>query len=308
MQPTKVILDCDPGHDDAVAIVMALRSPELEVLGITCVAGNVGIEHTSQNALKICTLAGVTDIPVLKGMPQPLLGNARTAVDVHGKTGLDGAELPQPTLDLHPGHAVDFLIETFMASEGDITLIPTGPLTNVAIALLQEPRLVQKIPRIVLMGGAMGLGNVTPSAEFNIYADPEAAKVVFESGIPITMVGLDVTHQVILTHAHIARLLAQDTQLTRTFANLLTFHLEALAKLGYTEGAAMHDPCAVAAVCDPTLLTTQYMHVDIEITGTFTRGRTVCDLRGRLNNTPNVHVGVNINADRFFEMFFERLR
>ncbi len=308
MQHTHVIIDCDPGHDDAVALVMAGRSPELEIVGITCVAGNVGIEHTTRNALRICTLAEMPHIPVCKGMTRPLLGDTRTAAQVHGQTGLDGAELPEPDRELHPEHAVDFLIRTFMASNGEITLVPTGPLTNVAMALLREPRLAQKIPRIMMMGGAIGTGNVTPSAEFNIYADPEAAKVVFESGIPITMLGLDVTHQVILTHEHIARLRAQNTRLTTTFAGLLTFHLQALAKLGYTEGVAMHDPCAVAAVCDPSILTTQFMHVDIETTGTFTRGRTVCDLRNRLGKAPNIHVGININAERFFTLFFERLR
>jgi inosine-uridine nucleoside N-ribohydrolase len=175
------------------------------------------------------------------------------------------------------------------------------------MALLREPKLVQKIPRIVMMGGAMGIGNVTPSAEFNIYADPEAAQIVFRSGIPITMVSLDVTHEVIFTREHITRLRAQQTPITSTFADLLTFHLDALAALGNTEGAAMHDPCAVAAVCDPSLLTTRFMHVDVEATGTLTRGRTVCDLRGRTGQPPNVHVGIDINATRFFEMLFERL-
>ena len=308
MTTTKVILDCDPGHDDAVAIVMAGRSPELDIIGITCVAGNVSVEHTTRNALRICTLAEMPKIPVCKGMTRPLLGENRTAVDVHGITGLDGADLPEPDREPHPIHAVDFLIETLMTSNGDITVIPTGPLTNIAMALLREPRLVRKIPQIVMMGGTMGIGNITPSAEFNIYADPEAAKVVFESGILITMLGLDVTHQVILTHNHIVRLRAANTRLTSTFADLLTFHLHALAKLGDTEGAAMHDPCAVMAVCEPSMLRTQFMHVDIETTGKFTRGRTVCDVRNRLGKTPNVHVGISINADRFFEHFFERVR
>jgi len=308
MQKKKVIIDCDPGHDDAVAIVFAAHSPKLELVGITCVAGNVDVEKTSANALKVCGLAGIRDVPVVKGMPQPLLRELVTATHVHGKSGLDGAELPEPDLTLHPGRAVDFLIETIMASDNDITLIPTAPLTNIAMAILSEPRIIEKIPQIVLMGGSMGMGNVTPSAEFNIYVDPEAAKIVFDSGIPIVMVGLDVTHKAILTWEHIAEIHKQATPVTEAFTELLTFYLEALAKLGYKNGGAMHDPCAVAAVCDPSLLTTQLMHVDIETKGEFTQGRTVCDARGASGKAPNVRVGVDFDAQRFFDMLFERLR
>ncbi len=308
MEKKKVIIDCDPGHDDAVAIVLATRSPELELMGITCVAGNVDVEKTSANALKICELAGIRNVPVIKGMSQPLFGELLTATHVHGKSGLDGAEFPNTDLMLHPKHAVDFLIETIMSSDNDITLIPMGPLTNIAMSMLREPKIIEKIPQIVLMGGSMGMGNVTPSAEFNIYTDPEAAKIVFESGILIVMVGLDVTHKAILTWERIAEIHKQGTPVTDVFTDLLTFYLEALAKLGYKEGGALHDPCAVATVCDPSLLTTQAMHVDIETKGEFTRGRTVCDHRCTSGKAPNVHVGIDLDTERFFDMLIKRLK
>jgi purine nucleosidase len=308
MGKKKVIIDCDPGHDDAVAIVLAARSPELELVGITCVAGNVDVEKTSTNALKICELAGIRNVPIVKGMAQPLFGELVMATQVHGKSGLGGVELPEPNLLLHPDHAVDFLIDTIMMSENDITLIPMAPLTNIAMAMLREPRIIEKIPQIVLMGGSMGKGNVTPSAEFNIYVDPEAAKVVFESGVPIVMIGLDVTHKAILTWERIAEIHQQGTLVTDAFTELLTFYLEALARLGHKKGGALHDPCAVAAVCDPSLLTTQLMRVDIETKGEFTRGRTVCDARLASGNAPNVHVGIDIDAERFFKMLIKRLK
>ncbi|MBD3306496.1 ribonucleoside hydrolase [candidate division KSB3 bacterium] len=304
----KVILDCDPGHDDAVALVLTARSPELDVVGVTCVAGNVDVEKTAANALKICALAGMEDVPVVKGMAQPLFGELQTATHVHGKTGLDGARFPEPEMSLHPGHAVDFLINRLLASDGDITLIPIGPLTNIAMAMLQEPRIIPKIPQIVLMGGAMGMGNVTPSAEFNIYVDPEAAKVVFESGVPVVMLGLDVTHSALLTPDHLAAIQAHGTPLTEVFSGLLTFYLNRFASFGHPEGAVLHDPCAVAAVCDPSLLTTQLMRVDIETKGEFTRGRTVCDPKLKSGKDPNVRVGVAFDAERFFEMLLSRLK
>lgn len=304
----KVIIDCDPGHDDAVALAFAANSPELEIVGITCVAGNVDVEHTSTNALKICELVGMTSVPIVKGMPQPLLTELLTASHVHGKSGLDGVTLPEPSLALHPGHAVDFLIDSLLASNKDITLIPTGPLTNIAMAILREPRIIEHIPQIVLMGGSMGMGNVTASAEFNIYADPEAAKIVFDAGIPLTMVGLDVTHQAILTREHITEIRAHGTPISEAFASLLSFYLDAYVKLGFPHGGAMHDPCAVAAVCDPSLLKTEWMRVDIETKGEFTRGRTVCALGWMSGKAPNVRVAVDIDAERFLKMLIERLR
>jgi inosine-uridine nucleoside N-ribohydrolase len=304
----KVIIDCDPGHDDAAAIILAARSPEVELVGITCVAGNVEVEKTSLNALKLCGLAGIRKVPVVKGMAKPLFGELLMATAVHGKSGLDGVTLPPTDLRLHPGHAVDFLIETFLATDREITLIPTAPLTNIAMAMLREPRIIPRIPQIVLMGGAMGMGNVTPSAEFNIYTDPEAAKVVFESGVPIVMVGLDVTHKAPLTPQHLEMIARHGTPVSEALTAMFRFYLGAIGKLGAHEYASLHDACAVAAVCDPTLITTQLMRVDIELTGEFTRGRTVCDPHLAHGRPPNARVGVDFDAGRYFTMLTERLK
>ena len=308
MQKKKVIIDCDPGHDDAAAIILAARSPELELIGITCVAGNVDVEKNSENTLRLCGLAGIRNVPIAKGMAQPLFGELLTATGVHGKTGVDGATLPPTDLKLHPDHAVDFLIETIMSSNDDITLIPIAPLTNIAMAMLREPRIIPRIPRIVMMGGAMGMGNVTSSAEFNIYVDPEAAKIVFDSGVPIVMVGLDVTHKAVLTKEHIAAIHQHGTPIAETLASMFLFYLGAIEKLGKNNIVSLHDACAVAAVCDPSLLKTQLMRVDIETRGEFTRGRTVCDPRCSTGKAPNVHVGLDIDARKFFNMLVHRLR
>lgn len=307
-QKKKVIIDCDPGHDDAAAIILAARSPEVELAGLTCVAGNVEVEKTSLNALKLCGLAGIRSVPVVKGMAKPLFGELHTASAVHGKSGLDGVTLPPTDLQFHPGHAVDFLIETFLATDREITLIPTAPLTNIAMAMLREPRIIPRIPEIVLMGGAMGQGNVTPSAEFNIYADPEAAKVVFESGVPIVMVGLDVTHKAPLTSEHLTMISNHGTPVSDALTSMFRFYLGAIHDMGVAAWASLHDACAVAAVCDPTLLKTQLMRVDIELTGEFTRGRTVCDPHLAHGRPPNVYVGVDFDAERYFSMLIERLR
>ncbi len=308
MSKKKIIIDCDPGHDDAAAIIMAARSPELELVGITCVAGNVEVEKTSVNALKLCALADLRNVPVAAGMAQPLVAERITAPHIHGKSGLGVVDLPSTDLSLHPAHAVEFLIETIMASAGDITLVPTAPLSNIALAIRREPRLILKVPEIVLMGGAMGRGNVTPSAEFNIYADPEAARVVFESGIPIVMVGLDVTHKAILTQEHIHKIRQNGTELAATLAAMLQWYLETITKFGQPEWASLHDACAVASVCDPTLLTTEFMRVDIETCGEFTRGRTVCAPGFSSGKAPNVRVGVDFDAERFFDMLITRLK
>ena len=308
MSRKKIILDCDPGHDDAAAIILAARSPELELVGITCVAGNVEVEKTSANALKLCALADIRNIPVAAGMAAPLVAERITAPHIHGESGLGGVELLATDLRLHPAHAVDFLIETLLASDGDITLIPTAPLTNIAMAIRREPQVMLKIPEIVLMGGAMGFGNVTSSAEFNIYADPEAARVVFESGIPIVMVGLDVTHKAILTQEHIRKIRQNGTEIAVTLAAMLQWYLETITKFGHPEWTSLHDACAVASVCDPTLLTTEFMRVDIETCGEFTRGRTVCSPGFSSGKAPNVRVGVDFDAERFFDMLITRLK
>lgn len=303
----KVILDCDPGHDDALAILLAAHHPALELLAITTVAGNQSVEKTSLNALKVCSLAQLEHIPVARGMPQPLLRSVHYAADIHGESGLDGPALPKPSFALFPIHAVDLLIDLLLNSAGDIILIPTGPLTNIAVAMRREPAIIPKIRAISLMGGAIGVGNVTPASEFNIWADPEAAAIVFACGRPITMVPLEVTHQALATPDIIQRLRSAQKTVTTLAADLLAFFAEAYRTTFGFAAPPVHDPCAVAAVIDPTIVPTQLMHVDVETVGTFTAGRTVCDVYGKSAQPANVSVGQSLDRDRFWDVLIDTL-
>ena len=249
----KIILDCDPGHDDAIAILLAARHPEIDLLAITTVAGNQSLEKITRNALKICSLAGIRDVPIAMGMGRPLVRPAKPAADIHGESGLDGPHMPEPTIELARQHAVDLIIDLLIDSEGDITLVPTGPLTNIAAAIRQQPSIVPKIKAISLMGGAMGLGNVTPAAEFNIHTDPEA-DYLFGCGRPITMVPLEVTHQAPATEEVTARLRASQLPVATFAADLLVFFAGSYHKVFGFPAAPVHDPCAVAAVIDPHIL------------------------------------------------------
>lgn len=303
--PRPVILDCDPGHDDALAILLALARPELDLRAITTVGGNAPLAATTHNALRVLTLLGRTDIPVAAGAPAPLVRPLRVAEDVHGTTGLDGADLPEPAMAVRPEGALELLRATIEASPGPITLIPIGPLTNIALLIRAYPRLLERVERICLMGGAVGEGNTTASAEFNMWVDPEAASIVFECGRPITMIGLDVTHQARLTHADAERLAALGTRTGRVFADLLRFfarfHLE---RYGW-DGSPIHDAVAVAHLALPGLVETSPYRVDIETTSELTRGRTVVDLHGLSGRPPNAEVGLAIDRPRFVEMIVE---
>ena len=303
----RIILDCDPGHDDAIAILLAARHPALKLEAITTVAGNQTLDKTARNALKVCTLAGIRDIPIAAGMDRPLVRELRVAADIHGASGLDGPALPEPDRDLAPTHAVDLLIERLLASEDDITLVATGPLSNLAAAMRREPRIVPKIARIVLMGGAIGLGNTTPAAEFNIYVDPEAAHLVFTCGRPVTMIGLDVTHQALATPEVRERIRALGTPVAHLVDDLLGFFAETYHRVFGFEAPPLHDPCAVAAVIDPTLLTTRAMHVAIELHGEHTAGRTVCDIHGVTGRPANAEVAVGIDVARFWDVLIGTL-
>jgi inosine-uridine nucleoside N-ribohydrolase len=303
----KVILDCDPGHDDALAILLAAHHPALELLAITTVAGNQSVEKTSLNALKVCSLAQLEHIPVARGMSQPLLRSVHYAADIHGESGLDGPALPKPSFALFPIHAVDLLIDLLLNSAGDIILIPTGPLTNIAVAMRREPAIIPKIRAISLMGGAIGVGNVTPASEFNIWADPEAAAIVFACGRPITMVPLEVTHQALATPDIILRLRSAQKTVTTLAADLLAFFAEAYRTTFGFAAPPVHDPCAVAAVVDPTIVPTQLMHVDVETVGTFTAGRTVCDVYGKSAQPANVSVGLSLDRERFWDVLIDTL-
>jgi inosine-uridine nucleoside N-ribohydrolase len=301
----KVILDCDPGHDDAIALLLAAHHPALELLAVTTVAGNQSVDKTALNALKVCTLAGIRDIPVAQGMARPLLRAPHAASDIHGASGLDGPHLPEPAFALSPLHAVDLLCDLLLRSAGDIVLIPTGPLTNIAAAMRLQPAIISKIKAISLMGGAVGLGNVTPAAEFNIWADPEAAAIVFASGCPITMVPLEVTHQALATDEILNRLRAIRRPVATTVADLLVFFAESYRQVFGFPSPPVHDPCAVAAVIDPTIVPTRAMYVTIETLGEHTRGRTVCDVYATQKQPPNVQVAQSLAVSRFWNMVIE---
>ncbi len=308
MAPRRIIIDCDPGQDDAVALLMALASPEaLDVAAVTTVAGNVPLARITDNARRIVELAGRPDVPVHAGCPRPILHALVTAEEVHGETGLNGVSLPEPTLPLAPGHAVQVIIERLMAEpEGSITLVPTGPLTNVALAIVQEPRIVPRIGRIVLMGGARGLGNVTASAEFNFYVDPHAARIVFEAGAPIVMFGLDVTHQVLTTSERLDRIRGLGTPVGQAVAAILDFYGRHDIERHGLAGAPLHDPCTVAWLLAPALFKGTDCRVDIETEG-LCRGRSIVDWWGKTGLPANATVMTEADVPGFYDLLVERL-
>ncbi len=308
MAAEPVIIDCDPGQDDAVALLLALASPEqLDVLAVTTVSGNVPLELTAANARRVVELAGRSQVPVYAGCDRPLLRPPVTAEHVHGHTGLDGADLPQPATALAPGHAVEAIVALLRdRPSGTVTLCPIGPLTNIAMALRLAPDIAERIARIVLMGGAAGPGNVTPSAEFNIYVDPHAADIVFRSGVSIVMHGLDVTHQALVTAERLAAIAAIDTPVSRAVVGMLDFY-GGRSRAVDGGGAPLHDPCAVAYLLDPGLFRGRECHVAIETEGVHTLGRTVVDRSGRPDAPPNATVIDEIDADGFFALLTERL-
>jgi purine nucleosidase len=305
-----VILDCDPGQDDAVAILLALASPdEIELLGITTVAGNVPLAKTQRNARLMCDVAGRRDVPVYAGSPRPILRPLYTAEYVHGKEGIDGAEIRDPETPLAEGHAVDFLVDRLgRAEEDSITLVAVGPLTNVASALIKAPELASKIREIVLMGGAMREGgNTTPSAEFNMYVDPHAARVVFECGRPITVMGLDVTHQVLATPARVERIRALGTKAAETVASMLLFFNRFDTEKYGSEGAPLHDPCTIAFLLKPSLFRGKRVRIDVETSSELTMGATAVDFWGVTQRAPNADWMHGVDAEGFFDLLTERL-
>jgi inosine-uridine nucleoside N-ribohydrolase len=303
---TPILLDCDPGHDDAIALLLALASPELELLGVTTVAGNQTLEKTTANALRVLEFVGRGDVPVAAGADRPLSRELFIAAYVHGESGLDGPELPPPQGDPVPEHAVDFLAAAILGADRPVTLVPVGPLTNVALLLARYPEVAGNVERIVLMGGAIAEGNVTPAAEFNIYVDPEAARRVFHSGVPVTMIGLDVTHKALMVDAHAERLRAAGDA-GRMVAELYDFFIGYHRRTYGQEGAPIHDAVAVAQVLRPGIVETLHRHVDVDCESQLCRGRTVVDLWHRTENEPNADVGVDIDADGFLELLCERL-
>jgi inosine-uridine nucleoside N-ribohydrolase len=299
---TKILLDCDPGHDDAIALLLALASPELELLGVTTVAGNQTLDKTTANALRLLEFVGRTDIPVAAGADRPLVRDQYVASYVHGETGMDGPDLPAAQGEPLDRHAVDFLADRIRDAGGAVTLVPTGPLTNVALLLALHPD--ARPQRIVLMGGAIAEGNVTPAAEFNIWADPEAAARVFGSGIDTTMVGLDVTHKALFTPAHAGRLAGR---VGRMVAELLEFYGHFHKEVYDFDGSPIHDAVAVAHVIRDDIVRTEHLNTEIDVESELCRGRTVVDVWRRSGRDPNSHVGVDIDADGFLELLVERL-
>lgn len=305
---TPVIIDCDPGHDDMIAIMFAEADPEINLLGITTVAGNQTGEKTFLNALKVLTLTGRTDLPVARGADVPLFRELTVAPEIHGVSGLDGADLPESTVKPRDMHAVDLIEELVYGSDDKVTLVPTGPLTNIAMTFLKNPAIKDRIEKIVLMGGAVFDSNITPAAEFNIYVDPEAADIVFRSGVPVTMVGLDVTNKALITFDDIETLRGFGGPVSGVVAPLLDFFARANRDVFGFSGAPVHDALAVAAVSKPDIITTRHLHVAIETGGTLTRGQTVADVYGVTGAEPNAHVALGLDHSQFLQVFFDAMK
>ena len=307
MSPKPVILDVDPGHDDAVALMLACGHPDLDLLAVTTVAGNVTIEKTTRNALRVLSLVGCDDVPVGVGASGPLERPLHTAEDIHGKSGLDGPEeIPEARFGPDARGAVALISDTLRASPVPVTLIPVGPLTNIAAFLREHPDLKDRVGRISLMGGSMGLGNTKPAAEFNIYVDPEAAREVFESGLPITMSGLDVTHQAGAGPDE-RELLRSTGSVGGVVAGFLDYFAATYERTFGFDAPPLHDPVAVAAVLEPGLLKTRPMRVDVECESDLTRGETVCDFYGVTGKKPNAEVSVGLDREGFFELLYGAL-
>ncbi len=306
--PTPVIVDCDPGLDDAFAILLAAASPAIELRAVTTVAGNHTVDRMTRNARRICSVAGITDMPIAQGADRPLVREQIVGADIHGESGLDGpAFTGEPTVEADPRHAVDLIIELVLAAPGEIVLCPIGPLTNVATAMRREPRIVPAIRHISLMGGAWGLGNRTPAAEFNILVDPEAARIVVESGAPITMCGLELTHQAVATPDIIDRIAALRTPVGDMCAAMLRFYASTTGRRRRSFGPALHDPTAVAWVIDPGMFETEPMHVDVETHAEFGYGRTLVDVDDVLGRPKNVLVATKLDAPRFWDLLIGAL-
>jgi purine nucleosidase len=307
--PTKIILDCDPGHDDAMAMLLAWGSPEIDLVGVTTVSGNQTIEKVTRNALAVARVAGISGVPFARGAARPLLRAAEVAAEIHGDSGLDGPALPEPTIELDPRHAAQFIIDTVMAAEpGEITLVPTGPLTNIALAVRLEPAIVDRVREVVLMGGAARLGNWSAVAEFNIVVDPEAAAIVFEAGWPVTMVGLDLTHQALATEEVVDAIRAIGTGPARFADELMDFFASSYREAVGFDHPPVHDPCAVAYVIDPTIVRAVTAPIVVETRGEHTLGMTVVDLRGPAPEGTRTKVALELDRARFWDLVTDAIR
>ena len=310
MAPRPIIIDCDPGQDDAVALFLAMSSPdELDILGITTVAGNVPLALTQRNARMMCDIAGRTDIPVFAGCEKSMVREPITAEYIHGNTGIDGVDVFEPDTPLQEQHAVDFIVQTLLgAEEHSITLVPTGPLSNIGSAIEKDAKILQHVKEIVVMGGAMREGgNRSPSAEFNILADPHAADIVFSCGRPITVMGLDVTHQVLSTRERVARIRAIKNTVAEATAGMLSFFHRYDSKKYGTEGAPLHDPCTIAWLLKPGLFQTRRCNLSVETESELTVGHTAVDFWHVTDRPHNVAWAHSVDADGFFDLLTDRL-
>ncbi|KAE8764929.1 nucleoside hydrolase [Georgenia thermotolerans] len=304
----KIILDCDPGHDDAIAMLLAHGSPEIDLLAVTTVGGNQTLAKVTRNALAVATVAGMVDVPIAAGCDRPLVRAQEVAPDVHGESGMDGPELPEPTVSLDPRHAVDLIIDIVMREEpGTVTLVPVGPLTNIAMAARKEPRIVERVKEVVLMGGGYHVGNWSPVAEFNILVDPEAAHIVFSAGWELTMVGLDLTHQALATDEVAARIQALDTPVSDFVLGLFDFFRAAYKDAQGFDFPPVHDPCAVAYCIDPSVMTTRRAPLTVELTGTHTLGMTVADFRAPAPADCPTQVAVDLDFEKFWGMVVDAI-
>lgn len=304
----KILLDCDPGHDDAVAMMLAWGNPSIELLGVTTVGGNQTLDKVTRNALSVATVVGMHDVPIAAGCRLPLVRPVEIAPDVHGDSGLDGVELPEPAVELDPRHGVDLIIETIMSNEpGTVTLVPTGPLTNIAMAARKEPRIVERVQEVVLMGGGYHVGNWSPVAEFNIKVDPEAAHIVFNEKWPIVMVGLDLTHQALATDEVAERIAAVPGSVSQFTLGLFTFFRKAYQDAQGFDFPPVHDPCTLAYLIDPTIVETVKVPVDVELNGSLTTDMTVADFRAPAPEDCHTKVATRLDVPGFWGLVVDAI-
>ena len=303
----RIIIDTDPGVDDALAFLLALASPEISLEALTTTQGNVTLEKATRNALSILELCRASHIPVAGGSVLPLVQPLRASALVHGESGIGNSQLPEPQTQPVAKHAVDYLIERVLAEPNEISIFPIGPLTNIAMAIRKEPRFAKAVKELVIMGGAiLEHGNTTPLAEFNIYVDPHAAHIVFHAGIPITLIPLDVTHKCLLKQEHVDRLMQIDSPISRFIRDAMEVYLEASFALGY-EGSSLHDPLTLATIIAPELLTLKDYYVDVDISGGVSMGKTFADIPKVWKQPANMNVALHVRGDDFIELFLQRM-
>ncbi len=307
MPPKRIIIDTDPGVDDALAFLLALSSPEIQLEALTTTQGNVTLDKATRNALSVLELAKAGHIPVASGSLVPLVQPLRASAHVHGESGLGNSQLPEPQASPVPQHAVDYLIERVLSEPGEISIFPIGPLTNIAMAIRKEPRFAGAVKELVIMGGAvLEHGNITPQAEFNIYVDPHAAHIVFHSGIPITLIPLDVTHKCMLLQEHVDRLMRIPSPISRFIRDVIEVYIKFSADIGHA-GCALHDPLTLATVIAPELLTLREYFVDVDISGGVSMGKTFADVLNVTKQPANMKVAMNVRGEDFIELFVQRM-